>query len=252
MVVGIGPGGTEHITPAARAAIERADVILGYKSYLRFIADLAPHAPREASGMRQEVERVNRAVDLAEEGRRIALVSGGDPGIYGMAGLVYEVLRERGAAIAVEIVPGVSALNAAAALLGAPLMHDFAAISLSDLLTPLDDILRRVEMAARADFVLCLYNPKSQSRTEPFRRTCEVLARCLASETPVGIVRAAYREDQHVAIVSLGELCADERVASQVDMTTLVVVGSSRTFVYQGKMITPRGYGDRYDLSENQ
>jgi len=250
-VVGIGPGGMEHITPAARAAIERADVILGYKTYLRLIAELAPNTPREASGMRQEVARVKRAIELAQQGRRVTLVSGGDPGIYGMAGLVYEVLRERGATVAVEIVPGVAALNAAAALLGAPLMHDFAAISLSDLLTPLEDILRRVEMAARADFVLCLYNPRGQSRTEPFRRACEVLIRCRAPETPVGIVRSAYREGQQVVVVSLGELCADEGVVLQVDMATLVVVGNSRTFVYEGRMITPRGYGGRYDLSDS-
>lgn len=250
-VVGIGPGGMEHITPAAREAIERADVILGYKTYLRLIAALAPHTPREASGMRQEVSRVNRAVELAQQGSRVALVSGGDPGIYGMAGLVYEVLRARGATVDVEIVPGVSAVNASAALLGAPLMHDFAAISLSDLLTPLEDILRRVEMAARADFVLCLYNPKGQGRAETFRRTCEVLARCRTPETPVGVVRSAYRVGQQVAIVSLGELCADESAAQQVDMTTLLIVGNSQTFVHQGKMITPRGYGSRYNLSDN-
>lgn len=247
VIVGIGPGASEHITSAAREAIESADVILGYKTYLRLIANLAPGVPREVTGMRQEVERVNRAIDLAQKGKRLALVSGGDPGIYGMAGLVYEALRERHANVAVEVVPGVSALNAAAALLGAPLMHDFAVISLSDLLTPLEDILRRIDVAARADFVLCIYNPKGRDRTEPFLRACEILACCRAPETPVGVVRSAYREGQQALVVALADLPDTE-----VDMTTIVIVGNSRTFVRDGKMVTPRGYDTRYDLSNCQ
>jgi precorrin-3B C17-methyltransferase len=244
-VVGTGPGAPACMTPAAREAIAHADVILGYKTYLNLIAGLAPGTPREASGMRQEVSRVNRAIDLALSGRRVALVSGGDAGIYGMAGLVYEVLRERGDDIAVTVIPGVSALNAAAALLGAPLMTDFAAVSLSDQLVPLDDILRRVEAAARADFILCLYNPKSKHRVEPFARACEILAKHRAPETPVGVVRAAYRDGQQVQIVTLADL-----PTAPVDMLTLVVVGGSRTYVHNSKMVTPRGYADKYALGE--
>ena len=243
VVVGIGPGAAEHSTLAARDAVENSDVVLGYKTYLRLIAALAPGVPREESGMRQEVGRVNRAVDLAREGKRVALISSGDAGIYGMAGLVYEVLRERDEDVAVEVLPGVSALSAAAALLGAPLMNDFAAISLSDLLTPLQDILRRVEMAVRADFVLCLYNPKGRTRIAPFERTCEILTMYRESQTPVGVVRSAYREEQEVEVIIL-----DKLVEADVNMTTIIVVGNSQTYTYEGKMITPRGYGNRYDL----
>ena len=243
-IVGIGPGALTHITPAARQAIEAADVILGYKTYLRLIASLSPGVPREPSGMRQEVNRASRAVDLAKAGRRVALVSGGDAGIYGMAGLVYEVLRQRNdERLMVKVIPGVSALNAAASLLGAPLMNDFAAISLSDQLVPREEILRRVALAAQADFVLCLYNPKGRSRTETFDLACEILARHRSPETSVGVVRAAYRVGQKVDVITLAEL-----PQAEVDMVTLVIVGNSRTTVHNGKMVTPRGYANKYEL----
>jgi precorrin-3B C17-methyltransferase len=244
IVVGIGPGGLEHMTPAARSAIEGADVILGYRTYLDLIADLAPGTPREGHGMRQEVERVNRALDLALGGRRVALVSSGDAGVYGMAGLAYDVARERRVAVEIEVVPGMSALNAAAALLGAPLMTDFAVISLSDHLTPLDLILRRVRAAARADFVLCLYNPKGRRQAEPFVAACTILLTERSADTPVGLVRAATREGQHVQVIRLAEL-----PAAEVDMLTLVIVGSSQTYLHDGRMITPRGYQRKYDLA---
>ncbi len=242
-VVGLGPGATAQMTAAARQAIEHADVILGYRTYLELIEALAPGVPREASGMGQEVERVHRAVELARSGQRVALVSSGDAGVYGMAGLVYEVLRERDEDVSVEVVPGVSALNAAASLLGAPLMTDFAVVSLSDHLIPRETILRRLVLAAQADFVVCLYNPKGRRRTEPFERACEVLAQHRAPETPVGIVRAAYRAGQRVELIRLAEL-----PQADVDMLTLVVVGNSRTFVHDGKMVTPRGYDRKYAL----
>jgi precorrin-3B C17-methyltransferase len=260
-VVGIGPGAQAHMTAVARRVIEKADVILGYETYLGLIADLASDTPREVSGMRQEVARVGRAIDLAEAGRHVALVSGGDAGVYGMAGLVYEVLHARMTssatgmetpavpadagqpAVEIEVVPGVSALNAAAALLGAPLMTDFCAISLSDQLVPLDEILERVELAARAGFVICLYNPRSRRRTNPFRRVCEILARHRPAETLVGIVRAAYREGQRVMLTTLSEL-----PGADVDMATTVIVGTDRTYVAHGKMVTRRGYASKYDL----
>lgn len=236
------------MTAAAQQAIGEADMIVGYKTYLRLIAHLAPDTPRQSSGMGQEVARVGRAIDLAEEGRHVALVSGGDAGVYGMAGLVYEVLHagetiDSPQAVAVEVIPGVSALNAAAALLGAPLMTDFCAISLSDQLVPLDEILDRVEMAARAGFIICLYNPKSWRRTEPFRRACEILVRHRPPETPVGIVRAAYREGQQVTLTTLSDL-----PQADVDMVTTVLVGNDRTYVARGKMVTRRGYAAKYDL----
>jgi precorrin-3B C17-methyltransferase len=246
VTVGIGPGSPEHLTPAAREAIEVADIILGYTTYLRLIDRLAPDVPRKASAMREEVSRVAEAIDLAQSGLRVALISGGDPGIYGMAGLVYEVLHERnGEPIDITVVPGVSALNAAAALLGAPLMTDFAAISLSDQMVSRDDILRRVELATLADFVLCLYNPLGRHRTEPFARTCEIIARHRRPQTPVGLVRAAYRNEQQVHIIDVAAL-----PQAEVDMMTVVVIGNSRTFTHDGKMVTPRGYGDKYDLGE--
>jgi precorrin-3B C17-methyltransferase len=244
VAVGIGPGALEHITPAAREAIESADVILGYKTYLRLIESLAPEVPRESSSMRQEVSRVQRAVALAKAGQRVAVISGGDAGIYGMAGLVHEVLKEQDDdGVDAEVVPGVSALNAAAALLGAPLMTDFAAISLSDQLVPREEILRRVELAAQADFVLCLYNPKSRQRVEPFALACEILARHRSPGTPVGVVSAAYREGQRTAIIPLADL-----PEAEVDMVTVVIVGNSRTVVRDGRMVTPRGYASKYEL----
>ena len=252
-VVGIGPGSLEHLTPAARAALEQADVIVGYKRYLDLIESIAPDVPREASGMRGEVARVRQAIALAQSGRRVALVSGGDAGVYGMAGLVFEILRARPAsssgsalqADAVRVVPGVSALNAAAALLGAPLMTDFAAISLSDQLVPLDGILKRLEAVAQADLVICLYNPRSRARAQPFEEACRVLLRHRSPDTPVGIVRAGYRDGQQVALIRLAEL-----PTADVDMLTTIVVGNSATFTYAGRMVTPRGYDTRYELDE--
>ncbi len=245
-IIGIGPGAEAHITPAARHTIEHADIIIGYKTYLRLLKNIAPDTPRQATGMRQEVQRVNQAVDFARTGKKVALISGGDAGVYGMAGLVYEVLHRRGDdAVDVEVIPGISALNAAAALLGAPLMTDFAAISLSDQLLPRADILRRVDAAAGAGFILCLYNPKGKQRVKPFELTCEILTRHLPPETPVGVVRAAYREKQAVEIITLAEL-----PAAEVNMVTIIIVGNRRTFVHNGKMLTPRGYAGKYNLAE--
>jgi precorrin-3B C17-methyltransferase len=246
-VIGIGPGAPEHLTQAARQALEQAEVILGYHTYLDCISELAPHVPREASGMRQEVPRVKRAIELAQAGRHVALISSGDAGIYGMAGLLYELLSRRAQPFEppVTVIPGVSALNASAALLGAPLMTDFAAISLSDQLTPLRQILQRVEAAAQADFVLCLYNPKSHQRVQPFEQACEILLRHRRPETPVGIVRAAYRPDQCVTLLTLAGL-----PAATVDMLSTVIVGNSQSYVHAGRLITPRGYAGKYDLGD--
>jgi precorrin-3B C17-methyltransferase len=196
--------------------------------------------------MRQEVERVRHAIQLAQQGHRVALVSGGDAGIYGMAGLLLEMLRAQHlSGICVHIIPGISALNAAAALLGAPLMTDFAAISLSDYLVSRETILRRVEATAQADFVLCLYNPKSSQRREMFDQVCALLRRYRLPDTPVGVVRAAYRPDQQVTLTTLERL---PEVA--VDMHTLVIVGNSSTYVYDNRMVTPRGYAEHRDLNE--
>jgi len=242
-VVGLGPGDVAFITPAAREALEAADVILGYKAYLDLITEIAPHIPRRSSGMRKEVERAKQALELAAGGKRVAVVSSGDPGVYGMAGLVYEVCQENNHDVEIEVIPAASALNAAASLLGAPLMTDFAVISLSDQLTPREHIMRRVELVAQSDFILCLYNPKGRKRTEPFELTCDLLEKHRAPETPVGIVRSAYRDGQEVEIVPLSSLRGAE-----VNMLTILIVGNASTRVYKGKMVTPRGYAQKYDL----
>ena len=245
-VVGIGPGSEEHITPRAKRAIERSDVIVGYRTYLDLIPNLIEHKVIFSTGMTQEIDRCRKAVELALSGKRVSVVSGGDPGIYAMAGLVFEILRAEeqklASALPVEIIPGISALNAAAALLGAPLMHDFVSISLSDRLTPWDIIEKRLNAAAMADFVIVIYNPKSKGRVEHFSRAVEIIRRYRKSETPVGIVKAAMRASERVAIATLEEVLCDE-----IDMQTTVIIGNSGTFVWNGRMITPRGYDKKFE-----
>ena len=194
--------------------------------------------------MRQEVARCSSALDLALSGSNVALVSGGDAGVYGMAGLVLEMMSARQLQLSVEVIPGISAVNAAAALLGAPLMSDYVALSLSDQLTPLDEIVGRLKAVAQTDLVVALFNPKGSRRTEPYARACQILLECRAPTTPVGIVRAGYRPEQRVVLTTL-ECMAD----AEVDMLSLVIVGSSLTYVCDGRMITPRGYADRYELA---
>lgn len=251
-VVGIGPGDPVHLTPAARAAIEAAEVVAGYSTYLDLIPELLVGKERLASGMRQEVERCRQALERAATGTVVALVSGGDAGIYGMAGLVLELVgadprvcpdggEHTGSPlhnVDIEIVPGVSALQAAAARLGAPLMHDFAVISLSDLLTPWALIVRRLEAVSAADFVVALYNPKSNSRTTQIEEARRILLRYRHGATPVGIVRHACRAGESVVVTTLQDF-----VAHPVDMFSLVIVGNAATFVDgKGRMVTPRGY----------
>jgi precorrin-3B C17-methyltransferase len=219
-------------------------VIVGYDTYMGL---LEPHllAGKEtiATGMRKEMERCRAAIEKAKEGRQTAVVSSGDAGIYGMAGLVLELLDEEGlqGKIEVEIIPGIPALAAAAALLGAPLMHDFAVVSLSDLLTPWEMIRSRIEAAARADYVIVLYNPRSKRRNWQLTRAKEILLTFRDGSTPVGIVKNAMREGQSVERTTLSDL--DE---SKADMLTILVVGNSQTKVRGEKMITPRGYLQKY------
>ncbi len=237
-IVGLGPGSMDWLAPAALDALQRADVILGYQRYLEQIASLRPEIPREGSGMRHEVERARRALELARQEKCVALVSGGDAGIYAMAGLVLELLEmDGGSEVPVEVMPGISALNAAAALLGAPLMTDFAAISLSDYLVPLETILKRLRAAVQGDFVICLYNPRSHQRTRPFDQAYQILLDALGGERPVGVVQAAYREGQRVLCTDLKHL-----PGIKVGMDCIVIVGNSQTRLWNGRLITPRGY----------
>ncbi|HQF51444.1 MAG TPA: precorrin-3B C(17)-methyltransferase [Thermoleophilia bacterium] len=224
------------MTGAAAAALAAADLIVGYRPYLELIADLTAGKRTVAGAMRQETARAEAAVAAATAGARVAVVSTGDAGVYGMAGLVLELLPE-GSPVTVEVVPGVTAASAAAACLGAPLMNDFAVVSLSDLLTPLEVIERRLTAAADGDFVLALYNPRSTRRHEPLRRALAILRARRAPDTPVGLVRNALRDGQEARITTLGELREED-----VDMLTLLVVGNGATSVRDGRMVTPRGY----------
>lgn len=193
--------------------------------------------------MMKEVDRCRKALDAAAAGRTVALVSGGDPGIYAMAGLALEMLREHGGDIAVEVVPGIAALNACAARLGAPLMHDFAAVSLSDLLTPWETIEKRLRAAAAADFVIAIYNPRSKRRTEQIVKAREIILAERPPETPVGIVTAATRQNERIELTTLGEM-----LACDINMQSTVIVGNSQTYAWQDLLITPRGYRRKYEL----
>jgi precorrin-3B C17-methyltransferase len=231
------------MTPAAGEALGAAEVIIGYQTYLDLIPEFLAGKEVVASQMMKEVDRCRKALELAAEGKKVALVSGGDPGIYAMAGLVFEMAREQNACVDIEVIAGIAALNACAARLGAPLMHDFAAISLSDLLTPWEKIEQRLEAAAAADFVVVIYNPKSKKRAEHIFRAREILLAHRAPEIPVGIVTAATRENERIVLTTL-----EKMLESEIDMQTTVIVGNSMTFAWQGFMVTPRGYAAKYAL----
>ncbi|MDN4594561.1 precorrin-3B C(17)-methyltransferase [Polycladomyces subterraneus] len=250
-VVGFGPGHFDHMTHRAREAIRDSDVIVGYNTYVDIIRDLLVNQEIVQTGMTEEVSRAQTAVELAESGKKVAVISSGDAGVYGMAGLVYEVLVEKEwhpcEGVEVEVIPGVSAINSCAALLGSPVMHDACTISLSDHLTPWETIARRIEAAAAADFVIALYNPKSGRRTRQIVETQRILLQYRSPDTPVGLVKSAYRERQHVVITTLGEMLDHE-----IGMLTTVLIGNSTTFVHHGLMITPRGYQRKYTLTQKE
>lgn len=236
-VVGFGPGGRADMTQQAVTALEQADLVIGYTTYVNLLRKLFPDLTYYAAPMRKEEERCRIAVQEALSGKIVALVSGGDSGIYGMAGILLEIVEETGADLEVIAVPGVTAASAASAVLGAPLMHDFAVISLSDCMTPLDLIFRRVSCAAEGDFVICLYNPRSKSRPHYLAQAAARIGQFRKPETPVGIVRNAGREGEIAWITTLEKLPEEP-----VDMFCIVIVGNSQTYVKNGKMITPRGY----------
>jgi precorrin-3B C17-methyltransferase len=237
IIVSTGPGSREHMTAAAAKAVSEADVIVGYKTYLGLIEDLIEGKTVMSNGMRQEVERCSAAIEAARKGSSVCIISGGDAGVYGLAGLVLELLSESEQS-AVTVIPGVTSATACASLLGAPLIHDFAVISLSNLLTESDLIRKRLRLAAEGDFVTVLYNPKSIKRTTLFRETAEIFLKIRPDETPVGLVRDAYRENQSIKITTLAHLKDEE----WVDMRTTVIIGNSQTVVSGERMITPRGY----------
>ena len=238
-VVGIGPGGLDEMTPKARKAIEEAQVVAGYNTYIKFIEKILGGKKIIGRAMMQEVERSQLAIEEALTGRNVAVVSGGDAGVYGMAGLVLKMIldlpeKDRPQ---LEIIAGVSAVNAAAAILGAPLMNDFAIISLSDLMTPWEVIQKRVLAAAQGDFVIALYNPKSKRRVIQLAEVQKILLRFREKNTPVGIVTNAGRDGESKIISTLENFTREE-----VNMFSLVIIGNSQTFVKAGYMLTPRGY----------
>ncbi len=252
MVVSLGPGFPEYIIPRAQEALAEAQVVVGYQTYVDLVRPLLTDQEVVATGMTAEVKRCQVCLDRAGNGQRVALVSSGDAGIYGMAGLVLEMCAAQGLKVGppegslevdffLEVIPGVPALAAAAALLGAPLMHDFVTISLSDLLTPWETILKRVELAAQGDFVIVLYNPKSKKRDWQLGAVQELLLRHKDPATPVGIVSRAMREGQTTVVTTLAEV-----TAKPVDMQTIVIIGNSQTHAYGQYLITPRGYRDKY------
>lgn len=249
LLIGFGPGADAHLTFRARDAIAEAQVVIGYVTYIKLIEDLLEGKEVHRKGMSEELDRVHLAYDLAKAGKVVALVSSGDAGVYGMAGPTMEVLAERGwlglddPEVEIEVVPGVTAVNAVASLVGAPLTHDFCTISLSDLLTPWPVILRRVEAAGAGDFVISLYNPQSKRRDWQLAATRDILLKHRSPETPVAIVKSAYRDRQSVVFATLATMCEHE-----VGMLTTILIGNTNTYMAAGRMITPRGYANKYNV----
>jgi len=232
-IVGIGPR-REDMTLRALQALEEAEVVIGYGGYTRQIKDLLEGKEVISKGMGQEVDRAELAIDYSLKGFNVVLISSGDPGVYGMANVLYQV-RGKYTGVEVEVIPGVTAVNYSAALLGSPL-HDFTVISLSDILTPLSEIKRKVRAAAKADFIIAFYNPRSKRRTKPFQEALKILKELRKPDTPVGIVKTK-NDSPKINITSLEGLKEDE-----VDMNTTLIVGNTFTYVDDGKMVTPRGY----------
>lgn len=233
-VVGLGPGGCGQMTRRALEALERCDVIIGYKKYIELIAADFSHKELVSSAMKSEAARCREALDRARGGQNVALVSSGDPGIYGMAGIMLETAA---GSEPVEVIPGVTAASGAGAVLGAPLMHDFAVVSLSDLLTPWELIEKRLAAASMADFVICIYNPRSKGRPDHFARACDIVMKHRSGGTPCGWARNAGRGGESFSIMTLSEL-RDENI----DMFTTAFIGNSSTRVIGGQLVTPRGY----------
>ncbi|WP_315116148.1 precorrin-3B C(17)-methyltransferase [uncultured Clostridium sp.] len=231
-VVGIGPGGLGHMTARAKEVIEESEVIVGYTKYIDFIEPLIKDKEIVSTGMKGEVERCERALEIARE-KVVSIVSTGDAGIYGMAGLILEMKKDE----EVEIIPGITASSSAASVLGSPLMHDNCNISLSDLMTPYELIKKRVELAAEGDFVISLYNPRSHGRPHYLRECIDIIKKHRKGNTPVGVVKNALRDGEEINLFTL-----DSFDDSIVDMFSIVIIGNSGSYIKDGKFVTPRGY----------
>lgn len=248
-IVGVGPGSHDHMTFRAKEVIEQSDTIVGYDTYVSLVEDLIKGKDIYRYAMTQEVERAKQCIDLAQEGKIVSLVSSGDPGIYGMAGLIYETLAEAGwdpkTGLEVEVIPGVSALNSCASLIGSPLMTDFAVVSMSDLLVPWEIITKRVEAAAQGDYVIVIYNPSSKKRIHQLQDTRKILLKYRKPSTPVAIIKGAFRDSQSIVMTDLQSM---EEHADKLGMISTVIVGNSSTYNFKNLMINPRGYTSKYNL----
>jgi len=250
-IVGVGPGHHDHMTFRAKNVIEESDTIVGYETYVNIVQDLIDGKDVYRYAMTQEVERAHQCIDLAKSGKIVSLVSSGDPGIYGMAGLIYEMLAESGwdpkNGLPVEVIPGVSALNSCASIIGSPLMTDFAVLSMSDLLVPWEIIVKRVEAAAQGDFVIVIYNPSSKKRIHQLQDTIKILLKYRKSTTPVAIIKGAFRDSQSVVLTDLENIT---NYSDKLGMISTVIIGNSSTYNYKDLMINPRGYTSKYNLQE--
>jgi len=250
-IVGVGPGHHDHMTFRAKKVIEESDTIVGYETYVNIVQDLIDGKDIYRYAMTQEVERAHQCIDLAKSGKIVSLVSSGDPGIYGMAGLIYEMLAESGwdpkNGLLVEVIPGVSALNSCASIIGSPLMTDFAVLSMSDLLVPWEIIVKRVEAAAQGDFVIVIYNPSSKKRIHQLQDTIKILLKYRKPTTPVAIIKGAFRDSQSVVLTDLENIT---NYSDKLGMITTVIIGNSSTYNYKDLMINPRGYTSKYNLQE--
>ena len=248
-IVGVGPGHHDHMTFRAKEVIEESDTIVGYETYVNLVQDMIDGKDVYRYAMTQEVERAHQCIDLAKEGKIVSLVSSGDPGIYGMAGLIFEILAESGwdpkNDLQVELIPGVSALNSCASIIGSPLMTDFAVLSMSDLLVPWEIIVKRVEAAAQGDFVIVIYNPSSKKRIHQLQDTRKLLLKYRKPSTPVAIIKGAYRNSQTVVMTDLENM---ENFADKLGMISTVIIGNSSTYNFKDLMINPRGYKSKYNL----
>ena len=238
-VVGIGPGKKGDMTFRAYEAMEKSDVIVGYKTYTDLVKEYYPNKEIVSSSMMKEVDRCTDVLKMAKDGKNVALISSGDAGVYGMAGIMLEIADDK---IEVEVIPGVTATNAAAAITGAPVMHDYVTISLSNLLTDWELIKKRLELAAQGDFVVSIYNPKSRGRVTQIEEAQKIMLKYKPKTTPVAIVRNAGRENEEYVVTTLEEMRQHE-----TDMLTIVIIGNSNTYVKNRKIITPRGYSKKYE-----
>ncbi len=232
-VIGIGPGGMDHITYKAVKAIKESKVLVGYTPYIDYLGDLSLGKEIYSTGMTKEIERCQLAIDKAKEGKITSIISTGDAGLYGMAGPILELAED----IEVEVIPGVTAGFSAAAELGAPIMHDYVSISLSDLLTPLEVIERRIDQAALGDFVITIYNPRSKGRKDYLENAVNRILNHRVPSTPVGIVRNSGRPGTEITITTLDNIDYES-----IDMVSVLIIGNSNTYIKNGRIITPRGY----------